>query len=120
MADDYAPHGNDTGADLLEDLKEALEDDPRLDIVAWTRRLLRSWGVSGDSDLAMLMRDEACIAAAFAELKMRGRLTPELGREALASVDRLRRRPPETADDGEQEAKLAKLAERLTSLVGSR
>lgn len=117
VADDYAPHGNDTGADLLEHFKEALDGDLRLDTVAWTRRLLRSWGVSGDSDVAMLMRDEAWIAAAFAELKVRGRLAPELAREALASVDRLRRRPTDAGDDGDHEGKLAKIAERLNALM---
>ncbi|WP_158716200.1 hypothetical protein [Blastococcus sp. Marseille-P5729] len=115
--DDDAPHGNDTGADLLALYRDAIEEDPRVDTASWTRRLLVSWGANDDSDEAMLMRDEAWIAAAFAELKVRGRLAPELAREALASVDRLRRRPPDAGDDGDHEGKLAKIAERLNALM---
>lgn len=118
VADDYAPHGNDTGADLLEFYKEELTEDAGLDTARWTQRLLRSWGATGDDDLAELMRDEAWIAAAFAELKLRGRMTSEVAHRARAAVERLRLLPaedPNDSADSQRAVKYAKIAEKLAS-----
>src|SRR5262249_2263872 len=75
---DFAPHGNDTGADLLEDYRKWLRRNPAGDPVAFYRRLLRQWGFEAestaqpDADVA----DEAAVALAFAELKLRASCRP--------------------------------------------
>ncbi|WP_153505485.1 hypothetical protein [Cumulibacter manganitolerans] len=114
-ADDVAPHGNDTGADLLEEMKERLGDS---DAGSFTETTLRGWGLPAealDDDLVGLSGDEACIAAAFGEIKLRGRLSRRLAAEALASVAAQRRRSVAWADPEDCATKLDKMAAVLRS-----
>ena len=102
-ADDYAPHGNDTGADLLADFKAWNRKHPAAPAHEMARALLDAWGVRGiDPDAAdeesvrTMLRDEptafgvvneAMVAAAFAALKLRGwcdNRTRELALRAVA------------------------------------
>ena len=76
---------------------------------------MRSWDATGDSELAALTTDEAWIAAAFAEMKFRGRTTPELANEARAAVARLRDHPTDGPAEPARGSKLAKIAERLAA-----
>jgi hypothetical protein len=69
----FAPHGNDTGADLLWSYRGWLRRTPKGDPLEFYERLLGRWGVRATraNEQFGSVRDEAAVALAFAELKMR-------------------------------------------------
>jgi uncharacterized protein YfeS len=74
-ANDLSPHGNDTGFDLLVAFRRWNKRQPAGDPLAFFKDWMHKGGFSSD-DAAAHVRfaaDEAAIALAFAELKMRGR-----------------------------------------------
>lgn len=86
--DDFAPHGNDTGADLLVEYRKWLKKKPAGNALDFYSSLLRKWGFADaqkdDVDTSFL--DEAVVALVFAELKLRGSCSAalaELGHAAL-------------------------------------
>ncbi|MEY2427961.1 MAG: hypothetical protein QOJ40_846 [Verrucomicrobiota bacterium] len=88
QADDFSPHGNDTGADLLSDYRLWLKRYPASDPLDFYRRLIAGWGFSDESTDPTFrsVSDEAAVALAFAELKLRGACRPsvaDLARQAL-------------------------------------
>jgi uncharacterized protein YfeS len=87
---DFAPHGNDTGADLLWSYRGWLRRNPSGDPLEFYRRLLRRWGYRADSsrDEGRAVIDEAAVALAFAELKMRGRCRAPVKALAKAALQR--------------------------------
>lgn len=93
-ADDDAPHGNDTGADLLAIY---LEQQPR-DSLAFVAEQVDELGFAS---LAELEEDDPLeyemfiVGAAFAELKVTGRVTPTLRDLALGALDQ---RAPDGTD----------------------
>lgn len=93
-ADDQAPHGNDTGADLLATY---LQQRPT-DVLAFLEREAREIGFASLAEVAEedeYEHDFLVVAAAFAELKVTGRVTPAVRDLALRALDR---RDPEGAD----------------------
>ncbi len=86
-ADDEAPHGNDTGADLLA----TYLDQRPIDILDFVEREAVE---SGFASLAELAEEDEyehgflVVAAAFAELKVTGGLTPGIRDLALRAVER--------------------------------
>jgi uncharacterized protein YfeS len=103
VVDDYAPHGNDTGADLLADF------------MSWRRRhrssapgrfldtLFRRWGMArqikewqkkpvreydGDDVITLEVHDEAVIALAFALIKVDGSCDERSCQQAFAAIER--------------------------------
>lgn len=93
--DDFSPHGNDTGADLLEDYRSWLQKDPDGDPLHFLDRLLESWGLEGDA----LVSDQAAIALAFAELKIRGSSSTPVIRKALNAIQNQLKAVPTQNDD---------------------
>jgi uncharacterized protein YfeS len=89
---DFAPHGNDTGADLLVEFREWLEQNPSEDSTAFYRRLISRWGFpeSPSNDLQRSVLDEAAVALAFAELKLRAACSPAAAELARAAIGRQR------------------------------
>lgn len=101
--DDYAPHGNDTGADLLPDFRRWNTRNSDVDGWKFLLQLFKSWGMQEEilqfrakelsqyskvDDIAMTTHDEAVIALAFAEIKIRGRCSSRIAAEALHSSHR--------------------------------
>ncbi|HEY7330941.1 MAG TPA: hypothetical protein VH592_25105 [Gemmataceae bacterium] len=103
-ADDLAPHGNDTGFDLLEDFKDWDKRHRTRSPMLFFDRLLKKWGVEpmdwsitdeatvlkldkADS-ISLSLCDEAAIALAFAVLKRRAKCPREIVRMALAALAR--------------------------------
>jgi uncharacterized protein YfeS len=86
----FAPNGNDTGADLLTAYQTWLTRNPSGDPIAFFHRLIEGWGFPPDvsSDLARTVRDEAAIALAFAELKLRADCRPAVAALARAALQR--------------------------------
>jgi uncharacterized protein YfeS len=88
----FSPHGNDTGADLLFSYRGWLRRDPAGDPIGFYQRLLRRWGYRADParEQGQWVIDEAAIALAFAELKLRGDCRPAVTSLARAAIRRQR------------------------------
>jgi uncharacterized protein YfeS len=103
-ADDFAPHGNDTGADLLEDYRRWNSRHRNRSPLVFLTRLLTEWeikpidwNITDDETVRRLNKErsiefhvcnEAIIALAFAVVKMRGDCPPEISSMALAALTR--------------------------------
>jgi uncharacterized protein YfeS len=89
---DFSPHGNDTGADLLEDYRAWLKRRPHDDPMQFLEVQARRWGMpldeSAGTDLEVV--DDAAVALAFAEFKLRGACRPSAAEFALRAVVRQR------------------------------
>lgn len=100
QADDYSPHGNDTGADLLSDFRAWRRAHRASSPVDFLHRALRQWGFSMDwkrlpvdqwgpeVELAVQVHDEAAIALAFALIKLEGSCATEARVVALEALGR--------------------------------
>ncbi|WP_146430954.1 hypothetical protein [Blastopirellula retiformator] len=102
--DDTAPHGNDTGADLLHSFLKWNKRNRTTDPLRFLDRLLDEWGFQpidwtvtdpamvnamGSSDpIGLDVANESIIALAFAVVKLRGKCPPEIVELALAGVNR--------------------------------
>jgi uncharacterized protein YfeS len=101
--DDYAPHGNDTGADVLEMFRAWRKRNKEKPALQFLPRLMKEWGFdpalralavkplsewTRDDETALDIQDQAAIALAFAQLKLEASIDSELGAAALASIDR--------------------------------
>jgi len=89
---DFAPHGNDTGADLLEEFREWLHQNPSGEPTTFYKQLIFQWGLpeSPTNDLERSVFDEAAVALAFAELKLRATCSPAVAELARAAISRQR------------------------------
>ena len=100
---DFSPHGNDTGADLLPDYRRWNTRNPGVDSWKFLMQLFGSWGMdavirdfrakdpsqySGKDSIAMTVHDDAVVALAFAEIKLRGRCSSRIAVEAINSARR--------------------------------
>jgi uncharacterized protein YfeS len=92
QANDFSPHGNDTGADLLSDYRSWLGLHPSDDPLEFYRGLIIQWGFSPDATDPSIRSalDEAGIALAFAELKLRADCRPSVAALARQAVHRQR------------------------------
>jgi uncharacterized protein YfeS len=93
QANDYAPHGNDTGADLLSAYRTWLERQPSGNPLDFFKSLMARWEFSLDSNDPIIRSalDEAAVGLAFAEFKLRGTVTPAVATLAREAVHRQRR-----------------------------
>lgn len=89
-ADDFAPHGNDTGADLLAAYRSWLKRHPNDPSERFLARLSAQWGYSDASPMDDDLHAEAVIALAFANLKLRGTCDEWPREQALAALARQR------------------------------
>ncbi|MEI5671635.1 MULTISPECIES: hypothetical protein [unclassified Nocardioides] len=92
-ADDEAPHGNDTGADLLVTYLDELPGDG----MAFVDAYVVDMGCESLSDVADIdtwEHDELVIAAAFAEIMVRGSTSAALANLALQALDRRQTEAP--------------------------
>jgi uncharacterized protein YfeS len=110
-ANDFAPHGNDTGADLLEDFRNWHRRNPSGDPLTFYRGLIRGWGFPSEpvSDLERTVFDEAAVALAFAEFKIRAACSPAVGALARAALQRQRKQAIEATNWPHREERLKTL-----------
>jgi uncharacterized protein YfeS len=97
-ADDNAPHGNDTGADLFAAFRKWRPRNRSASPLTFLDKLLRSWGFDGkpapDHTSALpeesieLVHHEAEIALAFALIKLEGGCDDGVRRRALDAIER--------------------------------
>ncbi len=95
--DDYSPHGNDTGWDLLRSFSQWLDDNPDISSEVYFDHLLRNWGVTPVSRIFPPIDSiyhEATIALAFAHIKLEARCPEWIKAEALTSIAKREARTP--------------------------
>ena len=99
-----SPLGGDTGRDVLEAARDALEATPRGRAIAVLDEILARWEVANDSwdvvserevqaigeddEFSLLTRDEAILALTFAQIVIEGRVDSEVRRRALLALTR--------------------------------
>jgi uncharacterized protein YfeS len=124
--DGYAPHGNDTGADLLSDFTKWHRRHPDVPAHEMAAALLRAWDIApmefgavdeedvrrvlATDPIALSVTDDALVAVAFASIKLRGRCDAQTRGYALAALAR-QRTPAVLTDRGWEDP-----AERLRTL----
>jgi uncharacterized protein YfeS len=91
-ANDFAPNGNDTGADLLANYRQWLRRNSTGDPMVFFQTLIQRWGYppSPVSDLDQTVWDEAAVALAFAEFKLRADCRPAVAALAREAIERQR------------------------------
>ena len=107
--DDFSPNGNDTGADLLEGYRDWLKSHKDGQPVRFLESLARQWGYSDLSSMDDDVRDEAAIALAFADIKLRGVCDDQSLELAMKSIDRQRIHAEGAADWSHREERLKTL-----------
>jgi uncharacterized protein YfeS len=110
-SNDFAPNGNDTGADLLADYRKWLRRNPSGDPIAFYHHLIRQWGFPPEpsSDIDRTAMDEAAVALAFAEFKLRADCRPAVAALARAAIQRQRQQAIEAANWPHKEERLKSL-----------
>lgn len=103
-ADDFAPHGNDPGADVLEAFRRWHRRNPSRSPLVFLDGLMKRWDIQpvdwletdqatvlklGSQDsILMQVTNEAAVALAFAVVKMRLRCPQNAINRAFAALDR--------------------------------
>lgn len=103
-SDPCSPFGDETGREVLEAFRSYRVEEPRGDALALLDELLERWEVASESwdavdadevqaigaddELGLLVRDEAIIALAFAQIVVEGRVDPEVRRRAILALAR--------------------------------
>ena len=104
VADACAPFGDETGREVLEAFRDFRVEEPRGNPLTLLGELLARWevadaswdvvdpdevqGVGADDELGLLVRDEAILALAFAQIIVEGKVEPEVRRRALLALTR--------------------------------
>jgi len=96
-ADEFAPHGNDIGADLLSAFQEWHEDYPEGDSLDFFCKVVKGWGYPKLEEVDAQTRNQGLVALAFAELKLRGHCSTPVRNMALESIS-LQRHEAENSD----------------------
>ncbi len=138
-ANDIAPHGNDTGADLLEDFQRWNRGHRNVsplrfldaELAAW-QVVPIDWSVTDENAVSALERDksiemtlcnEAAIALAFAVLKLRGQCPPDVLRMARTALQRtaivIRHSSLEAALKTKWESGIKLMQEKLESVLAA-
>jgi hypothetical protein len=97
-ADDDAPHGSDTGADVLTDLMERPHHDAR----TFLEQQARDWGFESLVDLAQHdphEHDTLVVATAFAQLKLTAQISSSLRDLAVRALQRRAGDEPTATDE---------------------
>lgn len=118
--DDDAPHGNDTGSDLLAAFRRWNKRNPATSYEDYVDRLLSRWGMTPQKAAGKLdenqlgwIRQEADIALAFAAIKLRGACEE---REANIAINALDKRLEQLSDTPERIAKVRLLRSALKQI----
>jgi len=114
-ADDFAPNGNDTGADVLTEYQEWRQSHRKSSVDAFFADLMTGWEVTwpaaSHDEFSFRTHGEASIGLAFAQLKIDAGCEAPVRQRALEAIDLERQRMRERHPDWEL------LDERLKSLA---
>lgn len=89
-SNDFSPNGNDTGADLLENYRDWRRTHATASPIRFLEDLSIQWGYSSMGSMDEETRDEAIIALAFADIKLRSVCDKQVRELALEAVGRQR------------------------------
>jgi uncharacterized protein YfeS len=84
---DFSPHGNDTGADLLDSYRRSLKRHDCAHPMQFLERLAKEWGYTGFDSIEEDVRHEAAIGLAFAHMKLRGECDLPTRELAMRSIE---------------------------------
>jgi uncharacterized protein YfeS len=103
-SDPCGPFGDETGREVLEAFRDFRLEEPRGNPVTLLDELLEEWeiangswdvvdadevqAVGADDELGLLVRDEAILALAFAQIIVEGRVDLEVRRRAMLALVR--------------------------------
>jgi uncharacterized protein YfeS len=111
--DDDAPHGNDTGADLLAAFRRWRTRNRATNPLNFLDSLLKRWEPSSlTADNPTIL--EAKIGLAFAQIKLEGTCHPAVAARAIAAIDQ---RLSDVANDTARVSKFRLLRERVLLLA---
>ena len=117
--DEFAPHGNDSGADLLEMFREWQQMNPDTDMLELFNEVFHSGNGKGVT-FVDLERDEMMLGFAFAAIKLYGTCPKEVAAEALSAISNQREiwksRTKSQHHDAKQSA-LRKMESKLSSFA---
>lgn len=118
--DEFAPHGNDSGADTFAAYVEWRAADPEGDGLEFATTLNRGWDIAKYSvyEEIRLAYDESIIGAAFAELKVLGTCGARLADAARRSILRQREEALKAEDWPHRVRRLETLAMMEQKLAG--
>jgi uncharacterized protein YfeS len=108
-SNDFAPNGNDTGADLLAGYRAWLERHDDAQPVRFLERLAKQWGYKDIEDMDGEILDEAAIGLAFADIKLRGACDEQARELALQAIERQRTRAQAAVEWPHREERLKTL-----------
>jgi uncharacterized protein YfeS len=133
-ADPCGPFGDETGREVLEAFRDYRVEEPRGEALALLADLLATWEVADDAwdvvdadavqaigaddELGLLLRDEAIVALAFAQIIVEGRVDPEVQRRAVVALTR-QSLPALLHAWGERRLARAAHVERMRAVLGS-
>lgn len=120
-ADDLAPVGNDTGADILEGYRawRRRKKNASVGALAYLCRVLAEWEVplEGSDGKLALVRDEACVALAFSQIMLEGRVESEVAECALQAITRQRPTIGDWPDSVRREQALARTGDAIKRVL---
>jgi uncharacterized protein YfeS len=103
-SDPCGPFGDETGREVLESFRDFRIEEPRGNPIALLGQLLEEWeiadahwdavdadevqAIGADDELGLLLRDEAILALAFAQIIVEGRVDLEVRRRAMLALVR--------------------------------
>jgi len=92
VTDEFAPNGNDTGADTLRLFKEWNKENKSKSSIEFLSKLLRDWNVDVHDpyvdEYTTLTYFQAAVGLAFATAKIRGECDSELKALAISAIDK--------------------------------
>ncbi|MBK8039960.1 MAG: hypothetical protein IPK22_22940 [Verrucomicrobiaceae bacterium] len=113
----FSPNGNDTGADLLEGYRERLKKNKEGHSAKFIEALAKRWGYNGCTDMDEETRDEADVALAFADIKLRGRCDAQARQIALDAIKNQRRIAHDETDPPHLQERLKALEQIEAKLI---
>jgi uncharacterized protein YfeS len=114
--DEFAPHGNDSGADLLEMCLEWQQMNPDTDILELFNEVFHTGNGKGVS-FVDLEHDAMMLGFAFAAIKLNGQCPREVATEALSTIANERALWKTRTDSPHYEAKLTALKKMESKLA---
>ena len=91
IVDEFAPNGNDTGADTLEIFREWNEKNKSKSAIEFLFNLLNDWGIDIDNpyadDYSSHTYFQTVVGLAFASAKIRGECENMLKELAILAID---------------------------------
>jgi uncharacterized protein YfeS len=115
--DDFSPNGNDTGADLLEGYRDWLKKHKDGHPAKFIEVLAKRWGYNGHTDMDEEVRDEADVALAYADVKLRGFCDAQARQSGLDAIKNQRRIANEAIDWPHRQERLQALDRLEAKLV---